>query len=400
MDEKSFDMELITPLYGGGAVAGVNDPRFPIRPLSIRGQLRFWWRATRGARFDTAERLFKEEEKIWGSVEKPSGTVVEVTAPEWNQSRSYIGPRDDNYGFRRFGPEGYVLFPAAADTSRHNLVKEGLEFKVRISFERRFKADILCAVWAWSSFGGIGARTRRGCGALFCKELSPEKAVPDSIARWWKGKIGEYELQLGAERDWPTLSRILTGSAQRDSMEAWQESIRPMQNFRQKVEIGRNAGREAKRPGRSRWPEPDTLRRAIGIHAPAHKPDSNMPDGFPRAEFGLPIIFHFAGSRGDPESEIHPKGNTRMSSPLILRPLKTQDGQKAVPAVVQLQGTTLEGKELEVEGAGKPFGAKYVVNADFAKYRNSPMQNRSANGSAIEAFLSYAGELGFRGIQP
>jgi CRISPR-associated protein Cmr1 len=327
---------------------------------------------------------------------------VKLTAPEWKQSRNYIGPRDENYGFGRFQPESYVLFPAAADTNKHDLVKEGLAFKVGISFERCFETDILCAVWAWSSFGGIGARTRRGCGALFCKELSPEKAAPDSIARWWKRRMDDYGLQPGAERDWPTLSQILTGSAQADSLKAWQESIKPMQNFRQKVGIARNQGsREASRPGRSFWPEPDTLRRAIGQHAPAHKPDSNMPDGFPRAAFGLPILFHFAGSRGeDPDSEIHPKGNTRMSSPLILRPLKTQDGQKAVPAVVYLRGTTLKEKELEVKGSAKPFGAKYVVNADFAKYRNSPMQNRSASGSAIEAFLRYAEEQGFQGVQP
>jgi CRISPR-associated protein Cmr1 len=293
-----------------------------------------------------------------------------------------------------------VLFPASADVSRHNLVKEGLAFRVRISFERCFEADILCAVWAWSSFGGIGSRTRRGCGALFCEELSPEEAAPDSIARWWKRGIDDYGLRLGAERDWPTLSRIFTGSVQVDSLSAWQESVRPMQSFRQKAETGRNAGREANRPGRSRWPEPDTLRRAFGTHAPDHKPDSDMPDGFPRAALGLPIIFHFAGGRGDPDSEVRPRGSTRMASPLILRPLKTRrDGQKAVPLVVQLRGTTLKGKELEVKGSGKQFGAKYIVNADFANYRNSPMRDRSADGSAVEAFLRYAGELGFHGVQ-
>ncbi|MDR1620924.1 MAG: type III-B CRISPR module RAMP protein Cmr1 [Synergistaceae bacterium] len=394
---KTFDIELITPMYGGGAIAGVNDSAFPIRPLSVRGQLRFWWRATRGAKFNTAEELFKAEEEIWGSTEKQSGTVVKVTAPEWAQSRNYIGSKDDNYGFRRFGPESYVLFPAAADTSRHNLVKEGLAFKIEFSFEQRFKADIFCAVWAWSSFGGIGARTRRGCGALFCKELTPEKTALDSVARWWQRKIEEYELQLGVKREWPTLFRILTGPAQANSLQAWQESISPMKNFRQGVGTGRNKGsRDPRRPGRSFWPEPDTLRRLLKKNNPAHKPDPNMPDGFPRAAFGLPILFHFAGSRGDPESEIHPKKSTRMSSPLILRPLKTQGGPDAVPVVIQLQGTKLN--DLEVKGSSKTLGSEDIANPRFSTYRNAPMQKRSSSGSAIEAFLSYVKEQGFREV--
>jgi CRISPR-associated protein Cmr1 len=402
--EKTFEIELITPLYGGGAEAGVNDPAFPIRPSSVRGQLRFWWRATRGARFDTAEKLFEEEKKIWGSTEKPSGTVVKVTAPEWAQSRNYIGPRDNNYEFQRFGPESYVLFPAAADTSRHNLVKEGLVFKAGISFKQQFETDILCAVWAWVNFGGIGARTRRGCGALFCKELSPEKATHDSIVQWWKRKVDDYGLQIGVEREWPTLFQIFTGPVQPSSLKAWQESIKPMKNFRQGVDIGRNKGsRDPRRPGRSFWPEPDTLRRAFGKHNSEHKPDPAMPNGFPRAAFGLPIIFHFAASRGDPESELRLKGGgMRMGSPLILRPLKARDDQKAVPAVVYLRGTTLKGKKLELKNLNnKDFGAEYFVNPDFTEYRNSPMQKRSTSGSAIEAFLTYAAkEQGFQEVQP
>jgi CRISPR-associated protein Cmr1 len=403
--EKTFDIELITPLYGGGAEAGKNESTFPIRPSSVRGHLRFWWRATRGARFATAEELFEEEEKIWGSTAKPSGTTLKVIAPKWEQSRDYIGPRDDNYGFHRYGPEGYVLFPAAADTSRHNLVKEGLVFKVEISFAQQFEADIRCAVWAWVNFGGIGARTRRGCGALYCKELSPEKAAYDSVVRWWKRGIDDYGLQLGAEREWPTLFQVFTGTSQRDSLQAWQKSVEPMKNFRQGVQgvgIGRNKGsRDPKRPGRSFWPEPDTLRRAFGKNNPEHRPDPAMPDGFPRAAFGLPIVFHFAASRGDPESELYPKGSTRMASPLILRPLRTQDEQKAVPSVVLLRGTTLKGKKLELKNLNnKDFGANHVINPDFAAYRNAPMQKRSANGSAIEAFLTYAKEQGFEGVQP
>ena len=46
---RSYEIELITPIFGGGVEPRVNDPSFPIRTTAIRGQLQFWWRATVGA---------------------------------------------------------------------------------------------------------------------------------------------------------------------------------------------------------------------------------------------------------------------------------------------------------------------------------------------------------------
>lgn len=62
----SYAIEVITPLFGGGVEPGVNDPITLVRPSTIRGHLRFWWRATRRERFDTVAGLRQREEKIWG----------------------------------------------------------------------------------------------------------------------------------------------------------------------------------------------------------------------------------------------------------------------------------------------------------------------------------------------
>lgn len=56
--------KLITPLFGGGVEAGVNDPITPIRASGIRGQLRFWWRAIRGGGYSSIEKMREEESKI------------------------------------------------------------------------------------------------------------------------------------------------------------------------------------------------------------------------------------------------------------------------------------------------------------------------------------------------
>ncbi|MFQ3683794.1 type III-B CRISPR module RAMP protein Cmr1, partial [Roseiflexus sp.] len=58
---------LITPLFGGGVNPASHDPVTVVRPAEIRGQLRFWWRATRGGQFgDDLNTLRAAEEAIWG----------------------------------------------------------------------------------------------------------------------------------------------------------------------------------------------------------------------------------------------------------------------------------------------------------------------------------------------
>ena len=43
--------KVITPLFGGGVTPNEKDPVTTVRGSSVRGHLRFWWRATRGGEF-------------------------------------------------------------------------------------------------------------------------------------------------------------------------------------------------------------------------------------------------------------------------------------------------------------------------------------------------------------
>ena len=65
---KIYRIQVITPIFGGGVKAGKNDSVTPIRPSSIRGHLRFWWRAICRAKFETADQLFDREGEIWGDI--------------------------------------------------------------------------------------------------------------------------------------------------------------------------------------------------------------------------------------------------------------------------------------------------------------------------------------------
>jgi CRISPR-associated protein Cmr1 len=128
-------------------------------------------------------------------------------------------------------------------------------------------------------------------------------------------------------------------------------------------------------------------------------------DAFPRAEIGLPIVFHFKDQGvGDPkDTELYPvkdgQEKTRMSSPLILKPLICKNGE-VLQMILRLKAAGPDEVVLE-KATGKPTFKK-IRDPSLASYPNSPMGGpkagapfRSPSGSAIEGFLAFAEENGF-----
>jgi len=119
----------------------------------------------------------------------------------------------------------------------------------------------------------------------------------------------------------------------RDSMSAWEYLFRQLKTFRQ----DRNKG-SASPFGRSRWPEPDAIRRIPGMtSSDMHSKRLNTVDKFPRAKFGLPIIFKFKDEGiGDPkQTSLEGQDHDRLASPLILRPIACSDGAVGLAAILK-----------------------------------------------------------------
>lgn len=72
LKKTEYTIQIITPLFGGGVEAGMPDETMPIRATAIRGQLQFWWRATRGAICSSQKDLFARHTDIWGTTDKAS----------------------------------------------------------------------------------------------------------------------------------------------------------------------------------------------------------------------------------------------------------------------------------------------------------------------------------------
>jgi CRISPR-associated protein Cmr1 len=389
--KMDYTIHVATPLFGGGVTAGVNDPVTVIRGPAIRGQLRFWWRATRGARFETVEALKKEENRIWGSTQEPGKVSLAVkTKPG---IRKPYGKFDDKKFICDY-PE-YAGFPFV--DLKNKTVKEitsNIEFTITLTMAPTVNEnDVKAALWAWVNFGGLGARTRRGCGSLYCKEFAPPQN--NEIKSWYEKQLKAYDIiPSPAARKWPTVPQahdIVVKPSPVKPVQAWREAVNQIKTFRQGTGVGRNSGSQPNRPGRSLWPEPDSLRKLTDMTNHNHKdPIIYEPNAFPRAEFGMPIIFHFKDTSdpGNPDPQLLPEEGDRMGSPLIIKALCIGK-DSAYPCIMRLKTEKLDRARVQ-HNNDHSIMASDIRNPRFSQYNKSPMAGLSKDGSALEAFMNYA----------
>jgi len=404
---KQYEITVITPIVGGGVEPYANDPVWVIRPTAVRGHLRFWWRATCGMPCSTPVDLFAREGRIWGTTNGPGGRAlaspVEVEVRILNQGSLR--------NWRDFQNAGYVLFPFRQIPNGQ--VRQGVKFALTLRYPQALHNDVETAVWAWVNFGGIGARTRRGCGALFCHNggLHPPN---EEAGAWFQAQRNARQIlstPTNPHVPWTCLAQAPLFQRQNppvDPIEAWMKAVALLRDFRQAVGFARDPGAHGPVPGRSRWPEADSIRAVAGrTHGP-HATPTTLPaatiagqPGFPRADLGLPIVFQFRGE--DLRATIEPTGSfTRMASPVILRPFAYGNGTTAMPMLLILYALPASGVDLEwtddhgdVLGTRQGFPRNTVIDPRLAAYPNSPMKGRTINGWAREALFQFARSRGY-----
>jgi CRISPR-associated protein Cmr1 len=428
--------ELITPLFGGGVEPGVNDEITPISGKSIRGHLRFWWRATRGGQFGAGEaglRKMKEREAaIWGAAstpDNPSPSRVEIevvldSRPKiGNDEFPYDRPHHVNPGWN---DRAYAAFPFQDDP--HSVVR--YKFTLKLSFpewitlnDRKLllSEETTAALWAWETFGGIGARTRRGFGALRTSESLPKEPekVEEAIRNGLRQCVVEGEFPSGVPHLSQDLSFVLA-AAEKDVQvgpnkvkrreafgsynDAWEALLIRLKAFRQ----ARGAGF-----GRSKWNEPERIREITGQRLTRHTKNPDLADieSFPRVAFGQPILFQF---HRDQKNSVPPyqkdrdpmdttlkgglistqpdKYRERLASPLILRPIAC-GGTKAVGLAAILKAPRVAPEGLLLKGDGVNVQPDLTITRKDAlkiePLRNfaSRLENDDDEVDVLEAFL-------------
>ena len=368
--------ELVTPLHGGGVVARESDEKLPVRVTAIRGQLRFWWRLLAQQKWNLSGKSLREAEfRLWGGIgEEAAASLVFLRVQIQNKLQE---ASLSDYA----GPLGYALFTARATQTglpEMKLGKEGLQWIVQWRLSEKAnetdKQQVLETVRWWVNFGGVGARTRRGCGAFVVKDSSnPVFKQPLSV---------DEVMQAGC--------KLVLRPSTNHALAAWKEAVQRLRDFRQGKEVGRNPSSDIKKPaGRSRWSEPDEIRRITRTHSDRHKPEHPAGDLFARGVFGMPIIFHFVGGDEPADTTLQPKCKERMASPLIIRPVwDGKGGFQAAALSLPLDKVLNVSVELLEKKQKKGSGHSVTLWSESKAWQIRPL-SENGGGNPIDAFLNY-----------
>ena len=174
-NQVTATFSIVTPMFLGGADQQADE----IRPSSVKGMLRFWWRALNWSRYrsqtgatdsSALKELHDEEARLFGkSAETKEGKQI------GGQGLFLLNVKDQKitpYIWNRVEPQiGYLLgmglFHFKNGVTRSSITGEfSVALRFRDSAKQEERASILDAMKAFGLLGGLGSRQRRGFGSV------------------------------------------------------------------------------------------------------------------------------------------------------------------------------------------------------------------------------------------
>jgi len=160
MEEITLELETVTPLFIAGADQR-NIENEGLRAPSLRGLLRWWFRAIMGS-MTSIDCLKILENEIFGSTKisspvKIKTTIEEISSLKFIKEECYM-----KYYRQCYAP--------------------GSKFEVHIYSRDKTKLNIaLCSLWAAIILGGVGGRSRRGGGSLRVVKVNNNNTLDKSL---------------------------------------------------------------------------------------------------------------------------------------------------------------------------------------------------------------------------
>jgi len=176
------EFTVTTPMF----LAGADQKKAELRIPSLKGALRFWWRALAWERMDgDLGKIRRAEERLFGSSETGQSRIL-ITLKSNAQPRTIQPPNILQDGGRVVGEGvrylGYGVLEAFGSknkgTKAGQLIRACLQspFNFSVHFRLKQLAEdelelLLDAIRALGLFGGLGARSRRGFGSVVLNKL-------------------------------------------------------------------------------------------------------------------------------------------------------------------------------------------------------------------------------------
>ncbi len=389
MNCLDFECDVLTPLFLGGAETRVHPE---VRAPSIRGALRYWYRAIAGgptlvAAGNTEKDLKKlkdMEGDIFGTTEKSSAIAILVHSDQPPSIETFHKDRAIRTSEGDFLPTGkdYLLWSMAASgrpgTPRYQpdreYIKPGTRFVIRLQSRIPHGDDALikaaAALWLLANLGGLGSRANRGAGSLEVERTNPVselafkrcRSIDDLRVHLSSGIRRCLSLVSGTETwheftDTPEYDVLAPSVAEvwvvSGSPDGWENPWKALEHIGAKLRDYRS----------HRSP----LGRADHDGVLAWLEGGGSPPQIQRAAFGLPIPFRY--SEGGPSDVIIPEQGDRRASPLRIRITRLTTGRYAGVLTLFKSRFLEAGKQLQLQTRKwkAPSPSDYAVIQDFLR---------------------------------
>lgn len=263
-------------------LAGADGQTPELRAPSIKGAMRFWWRALNGHKGESYIR--SHEEELFGGVTKNGARRSKVVL-RVEQKSIKIGrlPKDKNQN-----PGIYYLWYTIPMNNNRAGMWEG-DFTVHLSsFDSVALEEAAFSFWMLANFGGLGTRSRRGAGSFKIEKSTYStysgnfefvQPKTEALSEYLQRNIAILARKYSFERvfapDYPTPFPILKNTqiyvlqeGHEAALEAVEKIGASFQKFRERLQ-----------------PDYDEVKNYIR--------SGSYPKQVQRAEFGLPLSFRY-----------------------------------------------------------------------------------------------------------
>lgn len=310
MNTITATFRVVTPMFLGGASP---TEAAELRVPSLKGVLRFWWRAFQWGKVQDVADLRRQEADLFGSSDVgQSRFLVRLDAPvtETNTVQENWPPAS----WQRY--TGYGL----RDKGERKFIKPGREFALHLNLRRcgdEQRRQLIGALQLFGLAGGLGSRSRKGWGSVtLIRMQGSDWTPPGTPAEWEKAVAKPWNEPVGTSPQWTAFS----------SAAKWKA-----------------ANAQPNAATAQQW-----LAKQYQTQVKSADPKAA------RAQFGLPREFKNGA----------PPRRERRASPLLLHIYQCPDG-KALPTAIWLPATFLP-NEQSIPGNGDS-ARQFVENLSSAQ---------------------------------
>ena len=175
MDSVEFDLEVVTPMFLGGA-----DPtKAELRVPSIKAAMRFWWRTLYNG--NDIKNMAKKEAEIFGSVANRAVVTVKLDSQSIKtvlkdlppSNKIMVTSKGKTFPISIIEYLVFGLFDPKRKTGKYlrEYIEPKSRFKVIVAFPKNKESEVNKSLKCMISFGGLGSRSRNGLGSLHCSAL-------------------------------------------------------------------------------------------------------------------------------------------------------------------------------------------------------------------------------------